>query len=281
VHAAIAYVQRRQGKWEEAAAHLQAATLRDPQNISYLIGLAETASARRRYADAQALLDRALAISPDRTNLRLQKAVLYQNQGDLDAAQAILDALPSDAVSTDTVTVRGTQLFYRHQYAPLATLMRQFLQQPDPNLSVALPGLYSLLGAAELYAGDRSAAQRTFTTAKAHALELRRDGIDTSNLACNLGLIDAALGERAAALEEARRCVRLSSGDHWQNAQDQVGQAKIEAIVGEREAVLTALPQLLATPNGINVGDLRFSPVWDALRGDPRFEKLIAAGRAQ
>ncbi|MDB5987710.1 MAG: hypothetical protein JWR16_2763 [Nevskia sp.] len=277
VSAAIAYVQRRQGQWDAALARLREATQRDPRNVSYWIGIAETEGALRRYADAQALLDRALALSPESIGLRAQRAELYQKQGNLDAAQAIFDAMPPSIESADHVQLSATQLFYRHDYGRLTALLHRVLEKPDPNLSSQLPGLYSMLGAAELFGGNRAAAQAAFAISKARALELRSSGVDTSDLSCNLGLTEAGLGEREAALEEARHCVQLSSGDQWQSAADRTAQAMIEALVGERDTVLTALPQLLALPNGLSAGDLRFSPVWDALRGDPRFAALLAA----
>jgi hypothetical protein len=38
---------------------------------------------------------------------------------------------------------------------------------------------------------------------------------------------------------------------------------------------MAALPHLLEVPNGETIGDLRLNPLWDPLRNDPRFQKLI------
>ena len=52
--------------------------------------------------------------------------------------------------------------------------------------------------------------------------------------------------------------------------------AQIQALFGERDAAIAAIPHLLKVPAGINVADLRFDPFWDPLRKDPRFQKLVA-----
>jgi hypothetical protein len=53
--------------------------------------------------------------------------------------------------------------------------------------------------------------------------------------------------------------------------------AQIQARFGDFDSAIAALPHLLEVPSGINVADLRFDPLWDPLRGDPRFEKIVAS----
>jgi len=50
--------------------------------------------------------------------------------------------------------------------------------------------------------------------------------------------------------------------------------AQIQARFGDLDAGFAALPYLLEVPSGITVADLRFNPLWDPLRNDPRFQKL-------
>ena len=40
---------------------------------------------------------------------------------------------------------------------------------------------------------------------------------------------------------------------------------------------IAALPHLLEVPAGLNPADLRYDPLWDRLRNDPRFQKLAAS----
>ena len=53
--------------------------------------------------------------------------------------------------------------------------------------------------------------------------------------------------------------------------------AAIYAWCGEKDAALEQLEASCKLPTGITYGDLKQNPDWDALRGDPRFTKLLAS----
>jgi hypothetical protein len=50
--------------------------------------------------------------------------------------------------------------------------------------------------------------------------------------------------------------------------------AQIQALFGDHDAAIAALPELLQVPAGITIANLKFDPFWDPLRKDPRFQKL-------
>jgi hypothetical protein len=52
------------------------------------------------------------------------------------------------------------------------------------------------------------------------------------------------------------------------------------AWMGERDRALEQLEILAKIPAGLSYGDLRFNPCWDPLRGDKRFDKIVAAAKA-
>ncbi|WP_428310019.1 tetratricopeptide repeat protein [Hydrocarboniphaga sp.] len=272
--AAIAYVQRRQGKWDEALANLGLAAGHDPQNLSYWTGTAEVQAALRRYAQSQATLDHVIGTNPDRaSDLRATKAIYYQDAGDLDAAQKIFDTLPAN--DPRLAIHFSTQWLYRHDYARIPPKLETLLTQADNNIGDDAASIYSLIGAGYFYGGQLDKARAAFGQGKRLALEARRDGTDSFNLSCNLSINLAGLGEREAALAEARHCVELVGNDRWQRAAALKAQAQVQALTGDRETALASLQPLAEMPNGITPGDLRYSPVWDALRGDPRFEATL------
>lgn len=90
--------------------------------------------------------------------------------------------------------------------------------------------------------------------------------------------MDAALGRKEEALREGRRACELLpvSKDAW-FAPDHRSLAKIYAWIGEKELALSQLETVAAQIIGIDYGELKLDPDWDALRGDPRFEKIIAS----
>ena len=53
--------------------------------------------------------------------------------------------------------------------------------------------------------------------------------------------------------------------------------ARIYALTGEKDLALQQLEIVSKLPAGPSYGDLRLDPEWDALRGDPRFEKIVAS----
>jgi hypothetical protein len=51
----------------------------------------------------------------------------------------------------------------------------------------------------------------------------------------------------------------------------------IAVQAGDKDLAIEQLAISARNPVGVNYGDLKFSPLWDPLRGDPRFEKIVAS----
>jgi hypothetical protein len=59
--------------------------------------------------------------------------------------------------------------------------------------------------------------------------------------------------------------------------------ALVYAWTGEVDRALEQLEKIATIPGNPltpTYGDLRFNPCWDELRGDPRFDKIVAAAKA-
>jgi serine/threonine-protein kinase len=94
-----------------------------------------------------------------------------------------------------------------------------------------------------------------------------------------LGLIDAALGRKEEALREGRRAIELLPVE-----KDSInGQLAIEyfamiaAWVGENDLACEQLAAAIRYPGPLNYGELKLLPFWDPLRGEPRFEQIVAS----
>ena len=94
-----------------------------------------------------------------------------------------------------------------------------------------------------------------------------------------LAFIHVALGRKEDALREGRRAVGLLpvSKDAYDGPVLATNLAAIYAQVGEHDLALEQLATLVEVPNGPTRGTLRAEPEWDSLRGDPRFEKIVAS----
>jgi tetratricopeptide (TPR) repeat protein len=127
--------------------------------------------------------------------------------------------------------------------------------------------------------GDAMAAQAAFTAARAQQEAKVRAQPDVAPALSMLGLIDAGLGRKEEALREGRRAVELSPlAKNWTEGRAPVfNLVLIYAWTGERDLAIEQLEIVAKTPTGPTYGQLRLSPLWDPLRGDPRFEKIVAS----
>ncbi len=92
-------------------------------------------------------------------------------------------------------------------------------------------------------------------------------------------MIDAALGRKEEALREGRRAIELLPVEK----DAFVGRylvryfGVIAAWVGEKDLACQQLAGLLGPPIFLYYGELKLMPLWDPLRGDPCFEKIVAS----
>jgi hypothetical protein len=92
---------------------------------------------------------------------------------------------------------------------------------------------------------------------------------------CILGLIDANLGRKKEALEETKRCCRCRK---MSNGADMLHYAAVAAAwAGDKDVACQRLAAAVSYPCVLSYGRLKLLPWWDPLRGDPRFEKIVAS----
>jgi hypothetical protein len=118
-----------------------------------------------------------------------------------------------------------------------------------------------------------------FTAAREEQEELVRAHPDDAGALCVLGLIDAALGRKEEALSEGRRAVELLpvEKDATNGKRMIMSLARIAAWVGDKDLACQQLAAVIQMPSEISYGELKLQPWWDALRGDPCFEKIVAS----
>ena len=129
---------------------------------------------------------------------------------------------------------------------------------------------------------DEAKARAAFSKARAEQEKIVQAQPDYGPALCVLGLIDAALGRKEAALEEARRAIELLpvEKDSVNGSRMLVYFAIIAAWTGEKDLALQQLELGARAPTpsqALNYGALKLLPFWDPLRGDPRFEKIVAS----
>jgi hypothetical protein len=129
---------------------------------------------------------------------------------------------------------------------------------------------------------DEARARTAFDAARAEQEKIVQAQPDYGPTLCVLGMIDAALGRKDLALEEGRRAIALTPLEKDVDNGSRVLQyfAITAAWAGDTELGLQQLETGLRAPVAsllVSYGALKLLPFWDPLRGDPRFEKIVAS----
>jgi tetratricopeptide (TPR) repeat protein len=142
--------------------------------------------------------------------------------------------------------------------------------------SVSYPRAY-WEGVIARWQGDAAKAQAAFAAARAEVEKIVEKQPDFAAALSLLGMIDAGLGRKEEAIREGQRACELlpMSKDAVDGVAFVVNFAQIYAWTGEKDLAIEQLNTALKVPNDLHYGEMRLHPLWDVLRGDPRFEKLM------
>ena len=101
---------------------------------------------------------------------------------------------------------------------------------------------------------------------------------DDRRLLGELAIAEAALGQNEEAFRHARHAAEMLrlSVDAMGGATCEMNLAAVLVMTGDRDATFDKLSKLVTLPFGLNHGDLKLNPVWDDLRDDPRFDRILA-----
>jgi tetratricopeptide (TPR) repeat protein len=126
--------------------------------------------------------------------------------------------------------------------------------------------------------GDDNAARTAFLQARSEVEKTISEQPNYGPGFSVLGLIDAALGRNEDALREGRHAIELLpiTKDSIDGAELVKYLAVIYAWCGEKDLAIEQIGKTLRIPSTLSYGNLKLHPYWDPLRGDPRFEKVVA-----
>ena len=250
--------------------------------------VAEPPSRLRRWRKpliAIAALDRALAIAPDNAETRAGRGLLYLCwKGDTQPLHQTIDSIlgqgPS-AIAPAADAWFACALAERDSASAERGLValgdNSCWTEGSINLSHSFgEGLLARM------VKDEARARAAFEAARAQQEKIVQAQPDYGPALCILGLIDAALGRKDLALEEGRRAIALMPLEKDVKNGSLVLQyfAISAAWAGEKELALQQLEAGLRAPDAslmLSYGALKLHPLWDPLRGDPRFEKIVAS----
>jgi serine/threonine-protein kinase len=274
VAAAIGFILRRQGKWDQAVASLKRATELDPRSYGDLEELGQTYISTRAYPEAERVLNRAIALGPDLPLAYGLLMRLYVNwEGSLDKARRVMQQALS-RMDFGRLVVGAPRNLIAADDAYQADVARL---TPAPFAGDTL-AYFEFKARVYRYRGERPKARAYEDSARTEALALIARHEDDVFTHATLAVADVYLGRGTEAIQAGQRAVAIlpESKDAVYGFAGPAALAEVYTVLGDTNAALDQLEALLAVPSPLSGARLRADPTWAPLRGNPRFERLVA-----
>jgi tetratricopeptide (TPR) repeat protein len=283
-----AVIGRRQNRWDASLANLRRANELDPQNREVAFRLEQIYFEMRRYSELEQFIRKGAArrgpLGPleDPSNFLARTKLA---QGDPVAAQSLLEQVPPEYGPVFGIwDVRFKAALYLRDYD---AVNRVIAATPGGEADAPFDlhskdWAYGLVARAR---GDRQKAQAAFAAAREKVEAQQGDKPKDAPYFSEVAILDAGLGRTEEAIREAHRAVELQpiTRDSLHGPSMVANLALVYAWTGERDLALEQLEKVATIPGNFEMptyGDLLFNPRWDDLRGDPRFDKIVAAAKA-
>jgi serine/threonine protein kinase/tetratricopeptide (TPR) repeat protein len=282
----LAYVARRRGDWDRSESYFNEAERLDPRNVFLLTQHGLSYIALRRFPEALRKFDQVLDITPDDLDTLAQEASIAEAEGDLPRASALLAPLHPAADDPQALEIQVYQAILERRPAQIVPRLKEILAKPDPALGFYNGELRFWLGWAQEVAGDHAAAQESWRQARSELEAFLKEQPDNFQLIGDLALVNMGLGDKAGALTMAERAIAMIpiEKDALNGPLPIEILARVAAQIGEPDRAIATLQKLLSIPYAGPLAEenmpltpalLRLDPMFDPLRNDQRFEKLV------
>ncbi|PYS69542.1 MAG: hypothetical protein DMF73_14480, partial [Acidobacteria bacterium] len=281
---ALSAVTRRQGAWDESLEYSHEALALNPRDPRLLVDRAWTYEIIRRFDDALKTTDEMLKIVPNDPDAVAYRAAILHALGRIDEARQLFRTVSIDVANDSLTGILIEHWLLDRDYQALIEALQPAVT--DPGITVMRRALYrEAIGFAQLRAGDKTAASDTLRKARRDLEILREQDADNSEITAHLASVCAYLGDKETGLKRAEQAASLlpTSQDAILGPALEENLAHVEAELGEKDRAIVRLEGLLQVPYSsvshsgpITPQLLRLHPFWDSLRGDPRFQKLLA-----
>ena len=125
--------------------------------------------------------------------------------------------------------------------------------------------------------GDSARATAAFSAARTILEQRLAVKPEDARTLAVLAQVDAGLGRKELAIQEAQHAVDLMpvSKDVYDGALVLEGLAQVYTWTNEPDRAIELLQKLVSMPSYVNYARLKLHPMWNPLRGDPRFQKIV------
>jgi len=279
---ALGAIQRRLGKWSKSTASLEKAASLNPKDSWPLQNLVFNYQMLRDFDAADKTIDRGLQINPTGVGLwEIKSQLAIAEKGDPSVAEKAFQTVKSMPMNNEEklriVGGRADVFLLERKYKEG---LREAESLPD-DLFASIPAKlcfkYYLIGFARKALQDEAGARVAFLKAKDLVEAQLKQSPDSADMHIQLAKILAYLGEKDAALAEARHATELlpESKDAFGGPEITAGVAEVHAILGDNGRAIEILDGLLSRPSSVTVEGLKVNPIWDPLRNDPQFQALL------
>jgi TolB-like protein/predicted Ser/Thr protein kinase len=289
-----AQVERRLGRWKEAMRHGVRASELDPKDWMVRDLQILNCLFTGRYVEAHQLADRAIADLPEKADyFRYRKCKAALSAGNLPQARTDSAGL---RINSNTCDLLGRVPYWERNYSEAYRVLAAAEPYDRPGVLDSVAYQKALTARA---AGDLEKAHSAFLAARRLYMATLNAGTDLENnpdastpaeipaavakyfpeVLSQLAVVDAGLGRKQEALREAERAVELRpiSRDALEGPHVEGNLALVYSWVGERARAIAQLSALVKVARWQpSYGELKFDPVWDELRDDPRFAEILA-----
>jgi serine/threonine protein kinase len=277
-----AVIGRHQNRWDASLINLQKASELDPRNGEVAFRLEQIYFEMRRYSELEQFIRKQArpggALEDPFSWLPQMKLA----QGDPVAAQSLLEQVPPEYSAGGWIwDPRFKTALYLRDYD---AANRVIAATPAKLADEAFGGPYWAEGQIARARGDKQKALAAFAAARKKLEAKFGDKPEDVDSLTEVATLDAGLGRKEEAIREAQHAVELLpiTKDSLNGPGNIAILALVYAWTGERDRALEQLEKIATLPGNPltpTYGDLRFNPCWDDLRGDPRFERIVAAAK--
>jgi tetratricopeptide (TPR) repeat protein len=278
----VAFVHRRQGKWDLALDELKKSIELDPRNAYTIGGLAETEIFLRMWKEAEDFARRGLTIDPhESTCMRMLLLSHLNGTGNTPEALRLLATFPPDDLLLPNTGMFAMVIGTRGETFVLARDFKAALQSCE--IGTVTRGnewqRFAARAGISVLAGDIPSAQPDAEKAgKLLEARLRDHPQDFRSLRA-LSWVYLALNRKTDAINVARKSVDLLplEKDAVLGSGNLASLAEMQARTGAPKEAVKNLRHLLSIPAGetVSLARLKIDPVWDPIRNDPEFQQLL------